>query len=173
MPRVLIVYYSRTGTTRKVAQSLKMACDADIDEIRDARPRKGLFRGWIRSLREVRRKKETRILPTAKRVENYDLVVLGTPTWAGCMSSPLRTWLNRNGRGIKRLAVFATQGGRGGDKAIQQVAELCGTVPVATLVINERDVDKEAGRQQLDDFAARLNRSEAEPTTVAATPEAA
>ena len=80
--KVLVVFYSRTGTTRIVAKAVSARCRADIDEIRDARHRKGILRGWWRSIWEVRRGSETQILPTAKHPENYDLIVLGTPVWA-------------------------------------------------------------------------------------------
>lgn len=168
MPRILIIFYSRTGTTRRLAEALRARCDADIEEIRDARPRRGLFRGWLRSLAEVRRRTETQILPTVKRVEGYDLVVVGTPVWAHSMSSPLRTWLSQHYGHIRQYAVFATQGGSGGDKAIAQVAALCGTPPVASLVVGARDLASPACEASLDAFVARLKRVESLAAAAAA-----
>lgn len=112
--------------------------------------------GWWRSIREVRRGSETQILSTAKRPENYDLVVLGTPVWAGSISSPLRTWLKRHRSELERVAVFVTQGGRGGGKAIAQLSTLFGLVPRADLIVNAKDVASGAYSGRLDEFAARL-----------------
>ena len=138
--KVLVIFYSRTGTTRKVAEAIGARCGAEIEQIRDARSRRGLLRGWWRSIREVRRCSETQILPTKKQAKDYDLVVLGTPVWASSMSSPLRTWINRHRSALRQVAVFVTQNGRGGDKAIAQITELCGVAPVARLILNAKDL---------------------------------
>ena len=52
--RTLVVHYSRTGTTRKVAESLaaKLLCDSEV--IIEERDRSGLL-GYLRSLFEARR----------------------------------------------------------------------------------------------------------------------
>jgi flavodoxin len=171
--KILVVFYSRTGITRKVARAVGAQCRADIEEIRDARPRKGLLRGWWRSIREVGRGRETQILPTAKRAENYDLIVLGTPVWASSMSSPLRTWLNRHRSELKRVAVFVTQGGRGGDKAIAQLATLFDLAPAAELIVNAKDVTSGAYKKRMEEFAARLLASQPAEANPAPSHEAA
>jgi multimeric flavodoxin WrbA len=151
--KVLVVFYTRTGTTGTIAAALGARCGADTEQIRDAGSRRGL-RGWWRSIREAWRRSETQILSTETQAKDYDLVVLGTPVWAGSMSSPLRTWLNRHRLELKRIAVFVTQNGRGGDKAIAQIIELCGIAPLARLVVNSKDIASETCVRQLDEFVA-------------------
>lgn len=170
--KVLVVFYSRTGTTRQVAEAISARCDAEIEEIRDARPRHGLLRGWLRSIWEVRRGSETPILATSTRVEDYDLVVLGTPVWASSLSSPLRTWLNRHRGELKRVAAFTTQGGRGGDKAIAQLTTLFDLTLSATLIVNAKDVASSAYLTRLDEFVAQFASQPAE-TVSAPSHEAA
>lgn len=154
---VLVVFYSRTGNTRKVAEALVARCGAEIDCIRDAHSRRGLLRGWWRSIREVRRRSETEITSASKQVKEYDLVVLGTPVWASSMSSPLRTWINRHRSDLKQIAVFVTQNGRGAGKAIAQIVELCGIAPVARLVVNAKDIASDEYERKLDEFVAGMN----------------
>lgn len=154
--KVLVVFYSRTGNTQKVAEALAARCGAELDCIRDAHSRRGLLRGWWRSIREVRRRSETEITSTSMQVDDYDLVVLGTPVWASSISSPLRTWINRHRSDLKQIAVFATQNGRGGDKAITQIVELCGIAPVARLVVNAKDIASDNYERKLDEFVAGL-----------------
>ena len=165
--KVLVVFYSRTGNTGKVAEALAARCGADIDRIRDAHSRRGLLRGWWRSIREVRRRSETEITSAGKQAKDYDLVVLGTPVWASSMSSPLRTWLNRYRSDLKQIAVFVTQNGRGGDKAIAQIVELCGIAPVARLVVNAKELASGKYEPKLDDFVAGLNLQPAAASTAA------
>jgi hypothetical protein len=150
--KILVVFYSRTGSTRKVAEELSARCGGDLEEIRDAAPRFGLIRGWWRSIREVRRRAETSILPARLSPATYDLVVLGSPVWASSMSSPLRTWLNRHRHELKTIAAYVTQNGRGGERALAQIGDLCGTTPVATAIINARDIASDACKREVDRF---------------------
>ena len=46
--RTLIVFYSRSGHTRQLAQELVTRCGADLEEIREVRSREGFF-GYCRS----------------------------------------------------------------------------------------------------------------------------
>ena len=79
--RTLVVFYSRSGTTRRIAQTLSAALKCDLEEITEPRPRTG-FLGYIRSLLEARRKLPSDIAPKTHDVSSYDLVVIGTPVWA-------------------------------------------------------------------------------------------
>lgn len=136
--RVLVAYYSLTGHTRQVADAIVAACEADTEAITDVRSREGFF-GWWRSGREAWLDRPGEIGAVEKDPGDYDLVILGTPVWAGRVSSPMRAYLTRQGARCKRVALFCTQGGAGAERALRQMAELCGREPVATLVVNERD----------------------------------
>ena len=89
-------------------------------------------------------------------MESLESAWLGTPVWASSISSPLRTWLNRHRRELKRVAMFVTQGGRGGDKAIAQLSALFGLNPTAELIVNAKDAVSGAYRQRLDEFVVQL-----------------
>lgn len=134
-----MVYYSRGGTTRQVAELIAAKLKCDIEGIQDVRSRKGLF-GWLRSGREAMRKTLPEIRPTAKDPGQYDVVVLGTPVWASSMASPLRTYLTQNKGKFKRVAFFVTFGGSGTEGTLQGMTELCGQQPVATQALRNAEV---------------------------------
>ena len=58
--KILVVYYSRTGNTKAIAEALVEALNADIDEIIDLKKRMG-FLNWLRSGHDALRKKFTQI----------------------------------------------------------------------------------------------------------------
>ena len=58
--KVLVVYYSRTGNTRFVAEAVAQSLKADIEEIRDRKNRMGIF-GFLRCGYEAIFKKLTDI----------------------------------------------------------------------------------------------------------------
>jgi len=158
--RILVVYYSRSGTTARIGTELASALDADVEVIRDVRGRGGLF-GFIRSGYEATRKLRPAIQPTEKDPADYDLVVLGTPVWAGTMASPMRTYIYQNRDKFKAVAFFCTQGAETGQSALDDMAELCDATPVATLSLQHDIVVKGDYRGQLEEFADSV-REEAE-----------
>ena len=85
--RTLIVYYSRTGANEKVAKALQEKLGCDIEEIRDTADRSGAL-GMFRSVIETMFKRSAKIEEMAKRPEDYELVIIGTPVWIGSMIKP-------------------------------------------------------------------------------------
>lgn len=127
---VLVVYYSRTGTTRLLASAIAKTLSADLEGICDRSDRKGVG-GYLRSLVDAIRKRPVRIVPAGLDVAAYDLVVIGSPVWAASMSAPVRSYLIENRTHLPRVAFFCSFGGRGADAALREMAELAGKQPVA------------------------------------------
>ena len=155
MPEALVVYFSRTGYTRKIAEELAGRCNADLEAVEDVRPRSGLF-GYLRSGREAYRKELIEIRPTVRDPSAYDVVILGTPVWAGHVSSPIRAYLAAHGRTLERVACFCTQGGSGAEKVLAEMAGLCGQEPLASLALNDREIDGGGYAGKLGEFLRAL-----------------
>jgi flavodoxin len=156
MAKTLVVYYSRTGHTRSVALELAARCHADVEEIRDPTTKRLGPLGYFRCGREALRKQLPPIEPATVDAASYDLVILGTPVWAGHMASPMRSYLQANARKLVRIGAFCTQGGSGGPKVITEIADLAGKRALATLVLKESDVTKARYIERLDGFVAAL-----------------
>lgn len=127
----------------------------EVEGIQDVRSRRGLF-GWLRSGREAVRRELPAIRPTLKDPGEYELVVLGSPVWAGTVASPLRTYIAQNQGRFKRIAVFATCGGVDADRALQEIAELCGQRPLATRAFRNREVRAGTFASTVEEFAAAI-----------------
>ena len=54
----LVVYYSRTGRTKKIAKEIQERLNADIEEIHDVKNREGIL-GWLSAGRDAGTKKTT------------------------------------------------------------------------------------------------------------------
>ena len=155
MKDALVVYFSRTGYTRRIAEDVARAIGADCEAIREPAPRTG-FLGYWRSAREAWREATIEIEASSRNPRDYALVVLGTPVWAGNVSSPLRAYIARHKRDFGRVALFCTQGGSGAQKVLQRMAELCDQRPVATAFFADAEIDRGLYTGKLDAFAAAL-----------------
>lgn len=138
-PKTLVVYYSRTGTTRQIAKALANALYADTEEIVATRDHAGLL-GYLRSVIEARRRTPAAIAPIKHDPAAYDLVVVGTPVWAWSLSSPVRAWLAANKDRLPAVAFFCTLGGAGSENAFGQMQKIAGKPPRACLVVTAADV---------------------------------
>ncbi|MCE5326195.1 MAG: hypothetical protein LLG01_07240 [Planctomycetaceae bacterium] len=156
--KTLIVYYSRTGLTRKAAQDIQQALSADIEEIADSVNHSGAS-GWILAGRDAATKRLTPIGPFQHKTDEYDLVVIATPVWAFTMASPVRTWLTEHGRECKKVAFLATMGGSGDKRSFEHMSALCGQPPIATLSLIDKDIRKDLHAEKITAFVKTLQDS--------------
>lgn len=111
MARVLCVYYSRTGKTKRTMEKVAQALNAELIEITDGVNRRGAV-GCLRSCLDAVRK-STRFLEAfqpSQPVGKYDAVIVGTPIWAGRCSSVVREFLKKYGRDCRQIAYVVTRG---------------------------------------------------------------
>ena len=107
--RTLVVYFSLSGTTRKLAKIIAKELSADEEEVVDLTPRQG-FLGYCRSLIEARWQLPPKIALAKHIPSSYDLVVIGTPVWAWSVSSPVRAYLLAHKASPPNVAFFCTMG---------------------------------------------------------------
>ena len=103
----LVVFYSRTGNTKFVAETIAAELGSDIEEVFDQKNRSGAL-GWISAGKDATLEKEAHIAPTKRLPAEYDLIVVGTPIWAWKPTPAIRTYLVKNDLSGKRVALFFT-----------------------------------------------------------------
>ena len=155
--KTLVVYYSRSGNTRKVADEIATVLKADEEELQDGKSRKGPV-AFILAGREAMHKTTVTLQPLSHDPATYDMVVVGSPVWAGTVCSPVRTFLAKNRGKLKQVAWFCTSGGEdpaGAQKTFAAMTEESGLTPKATLGLGRVSVKKDHS-QQVSSFAASL-----------------
>jgi flavodoxin len=158
MKRTLIVYFSMGGHTRMLAEELRAATGADIEEITEVHPRSGL-RGMWRAVWDASWRRRTPIRPIRRDPAAYDLVVLGGPIWARRLAAPVRTFAQRYCPQAQAVAFFCTEGGSGADSAFDDLRRLSGQRPVVTLAVDGKHLDPTEHRSDLGRFIANLMRA--------------
>lgn len=148
---ILVVYYTRTGNTKKVAEEIAEELNADIERIIDTTKRSGII-GWLRSGYHASREKLTKIKGIEKDPSNYEIIILGTPTWAGKLTPALRTYIKRYRDQFNKLAYFITLKGRSGDELIQSIGEFCKKDPITTMQVIEKEIKESRYKTKMDEF---------------------
>ena len=157
MKRILIVYFSMGGHTRKLAEEIRVAIGADIEEIVEVHPRRGM-RGMLRALWDASWRRKTPICPIKRDPASYDLLILGGPVWAKHLAAPVRTFAEQYRQQAKRVAFFCTEGGSGADVAFRDLERLAAQPPVATLFVDATHLKPIDHRSDLERFIAIATR---------------
>jgi flavodoxin len=154
MTKTLLVYYSKTGNTRRVAEMIAAAGNCDIDEIVDLNQQDGLIGNLDSGLGAICGAR-TRLRPGAKNPADYDLVIVGTPVWM-TVSVPVATYLRRHRRQFKEVAFFATTTRGAPQWAFRKMTKLAGRVPIAALAITQQDLVTGCDEEKVAGFVTAI-----------------
>ena len=116
--KVLVAYFSATGTTKRVAEKLAAAVNADIYEIKPLTPYTSADLNWhdsnSRSSVEMKDKNACpEIAEDNFSVKDYDVIYLGFPIWWGTAPRIVNTFLEKQDFSNKKIILFATSGSSG------------------------------------------------------------
>ena len=125
--KTLIIYFSATGTTKKAAEKLKKAANADIVRIvpRTKYLKKDLnYNKNCRANSEQNRNKYVAIATAITDIKKYDTIYLGYPIWWGKEPGVIRMFLKNNKLNGKTVVPFCTSGGSGISGSMKHIRSL-------------------------------------------------
>ncbi|HTG34726.1 MAG TPA: flavodoxin [Thermoanaerobaculia bacterium] len=124
--KILIVYLSRTNNTKAIAEIIHHKVGGTMVALELERPYPADYNATVQ---QVARENETGYLPPLKtkidRIEQYDVVFVGFPTWGMRLPPPIKSFLRRYGLKGKTVVPFNTNAGYGEGSSFQMVKELC------------------------------------------------
>jgi flavodoxin len=152
--KVLVAFYSRHGHTEKVATDVAKILKADIEKLEDTKDRSHLI-SWSKSAFDEELRTPTKISPLRKNPKDYDLVIIGTPIWDG-ITPPVHAYLSENN--FKKVAFFVTFGAAA-DNSLYYMGKLVGKNPVASLELQDRQIDIGEDKKLIKDYCNVIARS--------------
>jgi len=139
MAGVLVVYFSRSGVTEKLATQLAAKLGADLELVKPAvsyAGRTGYMKAGWHSLRRRAPAVDCKRDPT-----DYSVVIIGSPVWAGRLSAPMRSYLMRFRGRIGHMAAFwVSASGQGYSRVRSEIEQLTGQAALTTASFSEREV---------------------------------
>ena len=126
MGKRLVAFFSASGTTKRVAEMIASAVDADMYEIMPKQPYSKADLNWMdkksRTSVEMSDKKfRPEISDTDVLVDQYDEIILGFPIWWYVAPTIINTFLEKYDFTGKKIVLFATSGGSGFGKTVQEL----------------------------------------------------
>lgn len=126
MAKTLVAYFSAQGNTRQLAETLAQAISASLYEIKPKVPYSEADLNWqdakSRSSVEMHNQaSRPEIADTNAPVNNYDTIFLGFPIWWYIAPTIINTFLESYTWTGKKIILFATSGGSGFGKALENL----------------------------------------------------
>ena len=140
MGKKLVVYFSATGATKRLAERIADTLSADIFEIEPAAVYTDEDLRWPsrdnRACIEMKNKKSRpRILSKLQNIEKYDKIFLGFPVWYYTAPTIVNTFIEENNLDGKDTYVFVTSGAHSVDKSFKDLKK---TYPNISFISGKR-----------------------------------
>ena len=103
-----VIYFSKTGATAEVASEIAKTLDAPSEGIVCLEKRSPFL--FVKEIMQVFAGSKPPIRPIKLDVSSFDRIIIGSPIWAGHISSPVTSFLAEYGGGIRSAAAFFTHG---------------------------------------------------------------
>ena len=138
--KILVAYFSATGTTAEVAQKLATAINADLFEIKPEQPYTSDDLNWQNnqsrtSIEMGDKNSRPAIASKIEDISQYNIVFVGSPIWWGREPSIMDTFIESYDFAGKTVIPFVTSGSSGiGDYG----ANLQALAPDAKVLIGKR-----------------------------------
>ena len=105
--KTLILYYSRTGKSKIVCDTLKQYFNADALEITEKKDRSGTL-GFLSAAFDSFMDRPAEITPANPALNGYDSLIIVSPIWNWNICVPIRTLIATNNFASKKLIMFTT-----------------------------------------------------------------
>ncbi|MGR8825935.1 flavodoxin [Leuconostoc mesenteroides] len=120
--KTLIVYYSRTGNTKAVAELIHDRVGGDLVQIETKDPRPKNYRSEVS---QNAQEQNNNTLPELKtkisNFDDYNRVFIGTPTWNMALPQAVESFMDNYNFSGKTVIPFNTNGGYGTGSTFSQI----------------------------------------------------
>lgn len=151
---ILIVYFSHSGNTRKIANLIRQEVGGSLHEILSEVPYPNVYNVVVdQAKKEIKAGYKPPLQSTLDQIEAYDTVFVGSPNWWSTIAPPVVTFLSEYDLSGKTIVPFCTHGGGGLGRISQDIAKLC---PQSTILSSFGTYGSGAGNAQAE-VSAWLN----------------
>ena len=153
--KVLVAYFSYSGTTKNIANAISEKTGGDLFEIAS---QDGYSNVYMESNSEIRNNERPALTDTVENMEEYDIVFVGYPVWWHATPAPINTFLESYDFTGKLIIPFCTSGESDIDETMPTFLNSCDGLAV----YGERRI---SGTSELDGWLSELGLMYEEPET--------
>ncbi len=123
MKKILTVYFSHSGNTRKIAEQIQTKLGGDLFEIQTVDPYPRDYNACVdQAKREIAAGHKPTLKNKPPAIKDYDVIFIGSPVWWYTVAPAVNTFLAENDFTGKTIAPFCTHEGSGLSKCATDIA---------------------------------------------------
>ena len=112
--KTLVIYYSRSGNTKQIADYIGEKTNADVIRLETVRTYPSNYDEMLDTAKEEQKNGDRPELKNKNiNIADYDTIFLGYPIWWGEIATPVYTFLDEYDLSGKKIAPFVTSGSSG------------------------------------------------------------
>lgn len=124
----LVIYYSQSGNTQKVAEEIHARIGGDILRVEPLKPYPADYDSLVAQAREEQKNNaRPEIRVDMPDFDQYGIIFVGYPNWWSSMPMPMFTFLDKARLEGKTIAPFDTHGGGGLGHSVEDLKKLLGS----------------------------------------------
>jgi len=153
MKDVLVVYFTRTGNSEKLAEQVGIKLHGEIDEIKSKVKYYGNF-GFVRAgYRALTNKVDN--IEFKKDPSEYKILIIVSPIWASNIPAPVRAYIEENRKKIDKFGLIINGSMKENKKAYDNFVDLLGN-PISEYVADNSNINYEICQKDLEDFSDKI-----------------
>ena len=122
----VIVYYSYSGITRRLAEDIALITDGDLRELQPQQPYSFSYNTAVKEVRgEIEKGYCPPLMQGAEAIGNAEVIFVGSPNWLKTFAPPVRSFLRTVDLDGKTIIPFCTHGGGGFGRMIEDYKREC------------------------------------------------
>ena len=154
--KTLVVYYSFEGNTKYAAELITQKLDSTVISLEPVKdyPR-GNVGKFIWGGKAATFSEKPKLKPYKCSVDDYDMIIIGTPVWNSRITPPINTFLHENDIKDKVVAIFASSASGDAEKCISRMKQKLNHV-IGTLSLINAAESKGQTEEKVDVFIGEL-----------------
>lgn len=124
--KILIVYYTWSGNTEKIAKTIHKLVGGDIVELEPERPYPSSYNATVQQAKkEIKEGYRPALKTKVENIHDYDVIFVGSPNWWGTIAPPVVSFLTQYDLSGKTIVPFFSHGGGGKQRMLETLKSLC------------------------------------------------
>ena len=156
----IVIYYSLTGNIKNAAAIIASQIGADLLELKIKNAPTSKFKMFYTAGKSATLNELLELDSYQFESNKYDVIIFGTPIWAGKSATAIRTFLSENDLSGKNIAVFTCSGNGKNEKCIDYfINQFAGLISKCSLLDSKHPKSKN-NIEKINNFISQINEFE-------------
>lgn len=126
MPKILVAYYSYSGNTKKIADTIAEKTGGTLFEIKTDTVYPDEYQAMTEQVKkEIENAYRPKLTTFVENIAQYDIIFLGSPNWWGTIPPAVSSFLSQYNFNGKTIIPFISNGGGGVQNTILNITKQC------------------------------------------------